>query len=312
MTPDDPITSHRSALLGLAYRITGDPSDAEEVVQDAMVRAIERPPPDTSRSLRPWLMRVTANLARDRLRRRRRAPYFGTWLPGPIDTGGPQAGWMAIEPSPGPEARYSARQSVTFAFLIALETLTPQQRTVLVLRDVYDLSVVETSEALGIGESNVKVTLHRARRRLEAAGVPAEPTEARRAQVEATLQALFEAMMSRDLDAVVGLLADDPVGRGDGGGLSPATPRPHRGVLRVSRAILSARLQAWPLTMERREINGEPAWVIEQPLDVRDGPHRLVARIDVDERGLVRVYEVVTSPAKLRALDHVWKQPICG
>ncbi len=297
-------------MLGLAYRITGDPSDAEEIAQDALVRAIERPPADLTRSLRPWLMRVTANLARDRLRRRRRARYFGTWLPGPIDTAGAHAGWMAIDPAPGPEARFSARQSITYAFLIALEALTPQQRTVLVLRDVYDLSVAETAQALELSEANVKVTLHRARRRLDQAGPFDEPTPARRELIEATLQALFEAMMSRDLDAVVGLLADEPVGRGDGGGISPATPRPHTGTVRVSRAILSARLQAWPLLLERRELNGEPAYVIEQPLDVPDGPHRLIARVEVDAEGRVRVYEVVTSPAKLLGLNHLWQQQI--
>src|SRR6185295_2830674 len=153
----DVFQAHERFLWGLCYRLTGSAADADDLVQETFVRAIERPPARTDMPWRPWLVRVALNLGRDLLRRRRRAGYVGPWLPAPIDTGD-DASPPSFEPEiPGvgsTEGRYDLLESVTFAFLLALEALTPTQRAVLLLRDVFDYSVREVADALDLSEAN--------------------------------------------------------------------------------------------------------------------------------------------------------------
>src|SRR5262249_44906179 len=156
----------------------------EDLVQDTFERALRAPPDDTARNLRPWLARVAVNLSCDHLRRRKAAPYRGTWLPEPVPTEAPQ-GKPSERP---PHARYDLLQSATFAFLLALEALTPSQRAVLLLRDVFDYSVRETAEALELSEPNVKTTLHRARQTMsEYDAERCVPTRALRKRTERVL-----------------------------------------------------------------------------------------------------------------------------
>jgi RNA polymerase sigma factor (sigma-70 family) len=153
---------HGQFVWGLCYRMTGSATDADDLLQETFARALASPPRDTGAPWRPWLVRVAVNLARDRLRRRKRTPYVGPWLPAPIETGE-----QAAE-DPDPEHRYGLLESVTFAFLMACEALTPRQRAVLLLRDVLDYSVEETARALAMGIPNVKTTHHRARAAMDA------------------------------------------------------------------------------------------------------------------------------------------------
>src|SRR5215510_10237455 len=156
---------HRRYLWGICYRMTGSAADAEDIVQETFVRALEKPPADMEAPLRPWLVKVAVNLSRDQLRRRRRREYFGPWLPAPVITEGesPLEFDQAPTQETSPVAHYDLLESVTLAFLLALEALTPAQRAVLLLRDAFDYSTSETAKALDMTESNVKVTLHRAR-----------------------------------------------------------------------------------------------------------------------------------------------------
>src|SRR5262249_14267372 len=151
-------------------RMTGSAADAEDIVQDAFVRALEKPPADMEAPLRPWLVKIAINLSRDQLRRRRRREYFGPWLPAPVITEDDTPLDLHDQPAAGssPMAQYDLTESLTIAFLVALEALTPTQRAVLLLRDVFDYSTTETAGAVAITESNVKVTLHRARRIMRA------------------------------------------------------------------------------------------------------------------------------------------------
>src|SRR5687767_12106876 len=137
-------TAHQRDLWALLYRMTGSVADADDLLQETFARAIERPPPRLDLPMKPWLARVALNLARDHLRARRRVQYYGPWLPMPLETTEETS-----PPSfdPGPEWRYDLLESVSFAFLLALEALTPSQRAVLLLRDVFDYSVRETAEA---------------------------------------------------------------------------------------------------------------------------------------------------------------------
>src|SRR5262249_52124466 len=113
----------RKHLWALCYRMTGVAADADDLVQETMLRAIEKPPPD-SNEMRPWLVRVAMNLARDHLRRRKRRAYVGPWLPSPVDD---DALEIPVEAA-GAEGRYDLLESASLAFLLALEALSPKQR----------------------------------------------------------------------------------------------------------------------------------------------------------------------------------------
>ena len=116
--------------------MTGNAADADDLVQETFVRAIKRPPPRTDEPWHLWLVRVAINLSRDLLRQRKRQSYEGQWLPSPIETVPPT--FDPPDESGNPATRYDLIESVSFAFLLALEALTPTQRAVLVLRDVFD------------------------------------------------------------------------------------------------------------------------------------------------------------------------------
>lgn len=163
------LEGHRRTLWGLCYRMTGNAADADELVQETFVRALTKPPADTARDMRPWLIRVAANLSRDALRRRRARSYVGVWMPAPVpsDRLGVERDPPSHEPAAhayNPERRYQLLESASMAFLVALEALTPKQRAVLLLRDVYEYTVAQTAEALAITAADVKTTLHRARK----------------------------------------------------------------------------------------------------------------------------------------------------
>ena len=156
-------TSERR-LWSLSYRMTGVAADADDVVQETFVRAVEAPSPLRESDLERWLVRVATNLSIDCLRRRKRRRYDGPWLPSPLET--PDALDIFDEAAPGAQSVERAEQ-VSYAFLVALEALSPRARAVLLLVDVLDYSVTEVAAILETTDNNVRVLLHRARRALE-------------------------------------------------------------------------------------------------------------------------------------------------
>src|SRR5215218_3543413 len=147
---------NRRFLWGLCYRMTGNAADADEIVQETFVRAMEKPPRKISEPWLPWLTTVAMNLSRDFLRRRRKIEYVGPWLPSPIPIGDLQLTEPAAENGQSHAARYDLRESVSIAFLLALEALTPAQRAALLLRDVFDYSTKEAATVLRMTEANLK------------------------------------------------------------------------------------------------------------------------------------------------------------
>lgn len=277
--------THHRTLWGMCYRMTGSAADADEIVQSTYARVLERPPPDLGRTLWPWVRRVAMNLSRDRLRKRKSIDYVGEWLPQPIETEDVQV---------LPDARYSMLESVTMAFLVALEALTPKQRGVLLLRDVFDLSTAETGEALDLAESNVKVLLHRARRAMEAYE-GTTPDRAARASAREALMRLAAAVGQGDADALAAVLHEDIVMRSDGGGESFAARKPIVGIERVATFYGKTRPKV-PIAVRVTELNGWPAILVEQKGAKPGVPPRsaIVAEAAPDGR-IVRLYAVSAS-----------------
>jgi RNA polymerase sigma factor (sigma-70 family) len=291
---------HARFVWGLCYRMTGSAADADDLVQETFARALASPPADTSAPWRPWLVRVAVNLARDRLRRRKRSPYTGPWLPSPIDTGDEAA------EGGDPERRYGMLESVTFAFLMACEALTPRQRAVLLLRDVLDYSVEETATALDLTATNVKTTHHRARAAMEAYDAArALPTRTLQEKTRAALERLAFALSTGDLAAVEAALTPAAITITDAGGDYRAALRYVTGSSRVGRFYLGLMKKIVPTRVLFRVLNGLPALVIE----VDDPPPRvaprLVVRCDVGDDGRIEQVHAVLARAKLSGVDGV-------
>ena len=305
---------NRNFLWGLSYRMTGSAADADDVLQETFVRLMQKPPSNTDEPLRPWLVRVAVNLSRDTLRRRRRQGYTGQWLPAPFETENNEvvsaapdfAGVGQAADAPSPSARYEMLESVSFAFLLALELLTPTQRAVLLLRDVFDFNVAEAARALRMTEQNVKTTHHRARRVMreyeEKRFVP------RRSLVEQTgrvVGQLVEFLTRRDTEGAARLLAAKVVSVSDGGGEFFAARLPVVGREKVA-LMLSNLLKATAgLTSKQRvvEFNGLFGVVTERENAPRGFAGRLVTLFQLDGEGLIeRIYFVMAS-RKLKTLS---------
>lgn len=295
--PEDVVREHRRFLWGLSYRMTGSAADADDVVQETFVRALDRPPADTDRPWRPWLATVAVNLSRDRLRARKREAYDGPWLPSPVAT-------APSPPDDAPDARYGRIESLTMAFLCALEALTPQQRAVLILRDVYDFSVRETAELMSSSEGNVKVIHHRARSamaRYDAA--PRRPNEAERERVLGALARLMDALERRDEAALLAVLAEDARTVNDAGGEFSAARNVVSGSDHVSRFYLGiAQAYAGEVEAEVRELNGYPAIVVTLSSPKPRQASRMVFQIEIDERDRVTEVRLVLASRKLAAV----------
>ncbi|MFO0692505.1 MAG: sigma-70 family RNA polymerase sigma factor [Polyangiales bacterium] len=300
MPPD--LDTHRPLLFGLAYRMTGSVSEAEDVVQETFVRALATPPADPTRPLRPWLVRVACNVARDRLRVRKRHAYDGSWLPEALEASERTSdGPFDAE---HPEARYGRRESVTVAFLVALEALSPMQRSVLLLRDVLGHSVAEAASCLGRTETYVKVAHHRARERLE--GYDAERLLVDDAAIERTrkaLEAFVTALALDDVDAMIRLLRADVVTTNDGGGEYLAARKPVLGRDKTIVFHRNIRRPGVPFVYREAEINGLPALVVTfAPSDPKLAT-RFVLQVDCAADGAIRAIRSILATAKLAHLD---------
>lgn len=305
---------NRSFLWGLAYRMTGCAADADDVVQETFVRFLERAEDEADRPPRPWLTRVAMNLARDLLRRRRRCPYVGPWLPSPV--AGDGDGIEAIEvvaSGVSTEGRYDLVESVSMAFLVALEELTPKQRAVLLLRDVFDYPVAETAAVLGCSEGSVKLAHLRARAAMRGydATRPGSLADAR-ARAGQALWDLTGALVAGDLPRLEGLLAADCRAVSDGGGEFYAALNPVLGAADVARFLLGLVRKYGGIPDARPVVvGGTPALLVRfdgppPPAAPRVNPARVARRfllqVDVDDAGRVtRLYSVLAS----RKLTHV-------
>jgi RNA polymerase sigma-70 factor, ECF subfamily len=287
----DPVAvfaAERRRLVGLAYRITGSLTDADDVVQESWLR-FQRTGPDNVERPAAWLTTVVARLALDHLKaaRHQREVYVGPWLPEPV----------VSDPSAqrGPEELAVLAQSLTMGFLHVLETLGAVERVVFVLADVFDVPYAEIAEVVGKSPAACRQLASRARRRVrEAEPVHYQPPDE---EVARTIGELMVATTMGDMDQVVRLLSDDAVLVSDGGAQRRAARHPVRGPRRMARLLVNIGRRYEQLTIEPVTINGELGIVAYL------GDERILAMALHVEDGKVRTIHSILNPDKLAALD---------
>ena len=269
---DELLEELRPAAFAIAYRMLGSVAEAEDVVQEALLRlhaALERG--ERIESPRAYLATVATRLSIDVLRsaRVRRESYVGEWLPEPL----------VIESSEDPARHAEMADSLSLAFLVLLESLSPEQRAVFLLHDVFDYGYGEVAEIVGKSEANARQLAARARRHVE----EQKPRfEASREQRDELAHRFFAAAQEGDVAGLEALLADDVVLHGDGGGKVPALARALFGRRRVARTLGAwFRQGAKVPEPELREVdvNGQPGAVLMagggvvsvMALDIADG-----------------------------------------
>jgi RNA polymerase sigma-70 factor (ECF subfamily) len=295
----------RGKLWGLAYRLTGSAEDADDIVQEAFVRLAERPADLPTGAAGPWLARVATNLGLDALRRRRRRPYSGPWLPTPVETPGEDPLDALVSEGADAEVRYGSAESATYAFLLALEALSPRQRAVLLLRDVVGCSVRETAELIAASEGNVRVLHTRARAALaEYDKARCIPSPELRERHRAALQRFLDCLLRQDARGLEDLLTEFVTTMTDSAGEFTALAAPLTGRPRVARLYLAAALmrQEGGTRNELRLVNGLPDVLVTLNRPVRRQAPRSLLRCEVDDAGCIRVVHAILAPRKLAAL----------
>jgi len=304
----DVFERERPYLLSVAYRLTSSWADAEDAVARAWPRwaaAARRAQvaADPVRVPRAWLTRAVSRQALDHLRsaQARRERYVGPWLPEPLVTAAPAAGGPGGGPgdglaAPDPLDVVVRDESVRLAFLVVLDTLTPEQRVAFVLHDVLDLPFREVADVLGCEEATARQHASRARRRV--ADADPEP-RAPAGELAAVIERLAAALATGDAAQVAALLAPDVVAVSDGGGLVSAALRVVRGVDHVSRFLVNLPTRFAPdLALEPVLVNGDPGWHARQTPRLPRHPREAVVTFALRDGRISAVYNV-TSPEKL-------------
>jgi RNA polymerase sigma-70 factor, ECF subfamily len=281
----------RPLLFSIAYRMVGTVGDAEDLVQEAFLRLHREETEGTEiESPKAFLTTVVTRLAIDHLRSARvqREEYVGEWLPEPL----------LVDPDPGPADRAEMADTLSMAFLVLLESLTPLERAVFVLHDVFGYSHAEVAQVVGKSTDNCRQIALRARGAVEARRPRFDPSEEERRLVA---ERFFRAL-SGGADDIAALLAEDVVMHGDGGGKAPALARPLVGAGRVARFWSNLFRQG-----ERIGAYADPATVNGQPgaiLRTADGRVVSVVSVDVVDGKVAEIRSVV-NPDKLRHLGDV-------
>jgi RNA polymerase sigma-70 factor, ECF subfamily len=281
----------RPLLFSIAYRMLGSVAEAEDIVQEAFLRYQRAPVEQTAavESPRAYLSAVTTRLAIDHLRsaRVRREQYVGEWLPEPVLT----------EETSLDGARFvEEADSLSMAFLLVLERLSPVERAVFLLHDVFDYGYDEISGIVAKSEDNCRQLAARARRHLQE---EKSRFEASRRQREELAARFFDALGEGDMDSLVELLAADAAAYADGGGKAPSWPRPVFGRVRVAKLLLGLGRtgRELGLIVRRTEINGQPGAMFF------DGSGLLAAAVTLEIADeLVQTVRAVVNPDKLRHL----------
>ena len=280
----DPATesfvAHRNLLFTVAYEMLGSATDAEDVLQETWLRWVKVDLAQV-RDRRAYLVRITTRLSLDRLRtlRRRKEAYVGPWLPEPLLT------------TPDLANDVELAESVSMAIMLVLETLTPTERAVFVLREAFGIDYDEIAAAVDKTPAAVRQIAHRARQHVEARR-PREVVS--RQEAQAAIKSFQHALETGDFQSLLDVLAPDVVMVADGGGVKQAALRPVIGAEKVVRMVVAGIGKAGvTLTADRTVINGNPAFLLRL-----DGELDGVLALRVDRSRITGLY-YVRNPEKL-------------
>lgn len=298
---DEQFEKYRPLLFSIAYRMLGSAMDAEDIVQEAWLRYV-RADQESIESPKAYLSTIVTRLCINQLKsaREQREHYIGPWLPEPILTAGdrlapeqPLTEGVALTVSP---AQHLSRfDSISMAFLVLLEQLTPAERAVFLLREVFDYEYAEIAAALDKSEAACRQLFSRARKHV-AAHRPRFDSSA--TDQERLVKGFLQAVEAGDVAALTGMLAEDVVVWTDGGGKVFAALQPIHGRKNSANFILGARrLAPGPFTAEVAMVNGKPGILLR----LESGRVFLVIDIDV-EGDQVRAFHIIGNPDKLQHL----------
>ena len=277
---------YRSLLFSIAYRMLGSVADAEDMLQETFIRWQQAPGEDI-RSPRAFLVTIISRLCINQMQsaRAQREVYIGQWLPEPL----------ATDPVSDPMSIIKIDESLSMAFLVLLERLTPVERAVFLLREVFEYEYCEIAAIIGQNEANCRQILRRARRHISEMRPRFKTSERKQTDL---LERFLQATGSGDLDGLVGLLAHDAVLHADGGGKAIAVPNLIHGADNIARAILGGSRKFAPqnLVPQIVQLNGEPGIVL-----YLDGKPFSAFTLDVVEEQIQEIY-FVTNPEKLSRL----------
>jgi len=288
----DRFEEYRPLLFAVAYRMLGSATDAEDVVQDTWLRYSAAPPADV-RSPRAFLTTIATRLCLDRLKSARaaREEYIGPWLPEPV----------VVDDTPGPERSLVLAESVTLAFMVLLETLSPEERAVFLLREVFEHDYADIAAMLQVTPANCRQLFHRAKARLaEKRPRFREAAAAKRPLVDRFVHAL----RAGDAEEFTTVLAADVGFWSDGGGKALAARRPLFGrdavvnlLIGFRRAAPAAGVNLADVSLDTADVNGEPAMLL-----------RVAGRLDsvytfTIEDEAISAIRVVRNPDKLQFIE---------
>ena len=289
---------YRPLLFSIAYGMTGSVGDAEDIAQDAFVGLTRaRQAGTVIADPKAYLTTAVTRLGINYLRsaRVRRETYVGDWLPEPV---------VVPLDQPGPAEHAELADSLSMAFLVLLETLSPTERAVFMLREAFGYGYPEVAQVTGKSEANCRQIFARARQRIAAGRQAGEavPSPAGRAAGEQFARRFFQAAAGGDMEALLGMVAPDVVLHGDGGGKAQALGHPLAGRDRVLRLLLGLfrRGQFLNASLRLAWVNGEPGAV------VYDADDRVVSVFGLDvSDGVVQAIHSVVNPDKLGHLGPV-------
>jgi len=277
---------YRGLLFSIAYRMLGSVADAEDMLQETFIKWQEVTD-ENIRSPRSYLVTILSRLCINHLQSAQvqREEYIGVWLPEPIIT----------DPGDGPFDLIKVDESISMAFLVLLERLTPTERAVFLLREVFEYEYSEIGSIIRQSEVNCRQILKRARQHITALRPRFEIAKSNH---DALLESFLKAIGTGELSGLVALLADDVVLRSDGGGKGVAVPNEIRGMDKVGRGILGGISRLLPRNLIRKlaRINGEPGLI-----NYLDGRPHSVLTIEVSGNRISSLH-VITNPEKLKHL----------
>jgi RNA polymerase sigma factor (sigma-70 family) len=290
----DAVMSERRQLINLAYRLLGSLAEAEDAVQETYARwyAMSGQEQDAIASPGAWLSKVASRICLNLLgsARARREAYVGEWIPEPLPEGTEWTTGRSGGTTMDPADRVTLDESVSMAFLVVLESMTPAERVAFILHDVFRYPFAEVAEIVGRTPAACRQLASSGRRRTRASRAPTTPT-ARQAGIVRDFRRAWEA---KDIDALIGLLDPDATVIADGGGLASAVTRPVEGAEQIARAYADFASRAAGLKILERMVNGQPGLVVQQ-----DGVTVAVAAFDIAGDRIKHVWAVL-NPEKLR------------